>query len=164
MYLSIKMTFNVNNKKIIYEMQAAVLSDLKNQIIIGSHFLKKHNVTLEFSNDKPIKMHFKNIGFLKSVSSIGPVSSLSKEYSDHMSQSNVPFSQLKNKIFCIKADKSYFLAPNTISLIHAYVEGDPLNNFCGIVLPHPSNSNPELCGGLLRRIVPPRCFSFEFKC
>ena len=81
-------------------MSAAVLSDLKDQINIGSHFLRKHNVNLEFSNDKPIRMHFKNIGYLESVSSIVPVTSSSKEHTDQLSQSNVSFSQrLRIKCF-----------------------------------------------------------------
>ena len=96
------------------------------------------------------------------MSAIAPVSLLPKENSDYMSQSNKPFSQLKNKLFSIKADKSNFLSPNTISLVCAYIEGAPINDFCDIVLPHPRDINPQLCGGLLKRIVPPRCFSLEF--
>ena len=160
-----KLALIVNKKRVVYEMSAAVLSDLKDQINIGSHFLCKHNVNLEFSNDRPIKMHFKNIGYLESVSSIAPVTSPSKDHTEQLSKNNVLFSLVKNKIFQVKAEQNYYLAPNTITLARAYVEGAPLNNFCGIVLPNlPNHANPELCGGLLRRVVPLGCFSFEYKC
>ena len=68
--------------------------------------MRKHNVNLEFSNDKPMKMHFKNIVYLESVSSISPVTSSSKDHTEQLSKSNVLFSQLKNKIFRVKADKN----------------------------------------------------------
>ena len=65
-----QMLLHIDGKYAPFQMSCLVIDDLSDQLNHGSYFLKMFNVSLEFSNDHPLKLHFKNMGVIQSVGSI----------------------------------------------------------------------------------------------
>ena len=61
------MYLEIDSKWIPFEVTSLVIKDLSDHINIGSFFLKKHGVSLKFSENKPLIISFEKFGDLESI-------------------------------------------------------------------------------------------------
>ena len=65
-----QMGIQIGTAYVLFDMHCLVITDLSDNLNLGSHFLKQHNVSLLFDKHKPMVLQFKEYGVVQSVHSI----------------------------------------------------------------------------------------------
>ena len=116
-------------------MSCLVISDLSDQLNLGSYFLKQFYVSLEFSNNHPLKLYFKNLGEIQSVGSLKNIPN-SHVHVPHISHSD------QNTTFHIplKSQKSVSQTPYSNQIPHSHT---PLPGQTHVFHNPPSGQTPH---------------------
>ena len=65
-----QMGIQIGAAYVLFNMVCLVITDLTDNLNLGSHFLKEYNVSLLFNKDKPLTLQFRDYGTVQSVDSI----------------------------------------------------------------------------------------------
>jgi hypothetical protein len=158
-----QMGIHINDAYILFNMVCLVITDLTDNLNLGSHFLKEYNVSLLFSKEQPLTLQFRDYGTVQSVDSISQNKSsifTAPTNSDDHSQNlpltiqNSDFHFLKGKVFKLKSSKQQFLSKNQVGQVKCYVDKAPPNNFCFLVLPA-SPFHTNTFEGIVKRVKSP---------